>query len=228
MEDVGDERLCRERSEAFLRHCIEENCPPPPCVEECRRQAQQMMERCLQAGEAPDVCRERVESFLEECIEENCPPPKRPCVQECEERAHHVFQRCVQAGNPPDLCRVRSNRFLRECIEERCGPPEPPEPPCIQRCEQQAEELFQQCVQGGGDPALCRERAHRFLKECIRVNCGPPEPDCEAICGERAHQVFRECMDQGGIERECRERAEHARRLCMEECRKRNPGTGNR
>ncbi len=86
---------------------------------------------------------------------------------------------------------------------------------CAQACHEQAEQVFQKCIEQGGTPEECEAVAHDFLEQCIREHCEPPP--CVRMCNELAAQVYHECIEGGGEREECEAAAQEARENCIQQ-----------
>ncbi|HVR74076.1 MAG TPA: hypothetical protein VMT52_07085, partial [Planctomycetota bacterium] len=78
--------------------------------------------------------------------------------------------------------------------------------------------LSDACVEAGGDPEECAERARRFHGECVeRCDHGPRAP-CVDRCAHLGRRVLAECIDEDGSLEDCSERARAALAECVAHC----------
>jgi hypothetical protein len=75
-----------------------------------------------------------------------------------------------------------------------------PPPTCEEACDTEAQQIFNDCLASGEDPAVCEEAAFLdFLPQCLE-QCGPPPPPpptCEDACGAEAQVTFDDCIASG-------------------------------
>jgi hypothetical protein len=90
------------------------------------------------------------------------------------------------------------------------------EPTCEDRCRAHSQDLYSTCVDAGGDPAPCAERARAALSACVQENCRP-DPTCEELCRARAGEFLRNCVASGEDPEACAERARSILTVCIEE-----------
>lgn len=103
------------------------------------------------------------------------------------------------------------------------------------QCLDQLEARVKECVEAGGDPEdckeraikACRERINEFLvaclKECRDVPEPPEPPTCRERCVAAAGGVKRECLADGGSEDECAARVEEFLVRCAGRCEQPEP-----
>ena len=237
----GSEEECRAKAEAARQACVDgcsEPPPPPdPCDVRCKNRAAMLREACVAEGGDPETCTERAREFFEEC-RENCDQgPRPPCSDRCEFLVHRVLAECLEQGGDIDACRERAKEVLSECL--RSCPPHPV--PCVLRCAEEArgrfarcierlEEEIKACVDAGGDPEDCKEKAidncrksiNEFLVACLQgciENPEPPEPPtCPERCEAAGAKVKAECLAAGGAEDECVRAEEDFLASCREAC----------
>jgi len=75
---------------------------------------------------------------------------------------------------------------------------------CAAGCRERSEGVYDACIEGGGDVEGCRQRAGRWVRECMADHCGEEDE------GERGddddEDCYDDCLENGGDERRCRER----------------------
>lgn len=87
--------------------------------------------------------------------------------------------------------------------------------PCNEACGERAANALNDCIDAGGDPMRCEERAGRVEERCMH-ECN--EHACRLRCDLRARNVHDACIDAGGSEEECGERVREFLHHCMASC----------
>src|SRR5207247_6074277 len=98
----GDTKDCAARAHEVKKQCIL-GCgkmPPPPCGENCLRDARAILEECLGQDGDPAACLSTAEDSLSSCLGEcqAAKPPAPPrCMEGCKEISTHVFMECMDS-----------------------------------------------------------------------------------------------------------------------------------
>jgi len=240
-EPTCEERCAEAAAEAgddaeeVLAMCLElcDGPPPPPddptCKEICHREAEDAVHACLENGGDggeenghESECFELGEEILVNCLREReChpePPPDLSCVDKCELHAREIFDLCTMEGGTEEECGPRAEEAFRNCVHDECRDDEPPpEPGCLDLCEEEAAGAFGHCIEEGNPEGECHEHLQAVFRECKETHCDepPPEPSCEDECGARGDKVFGNCLEAGGSEEDCRHRSKGIVHLCL-------------
>ena len=93
---------------------------------------------------------------------------------------------------------------------------------CLEDCNRQGDEVFSACMESGGAPEQCAQRAFEAASVCVDgCDLGEPFPPldpCFADCESRATETFSQCVADGTAEEECAQRADAAFGACLEGC----------
>jgi len=69
------------------------------------------------------------------------------------------------AGGAPEECLAMAQQVVQDCLDANCGPGSPP---CPVACAQDTVQMFQACIENGGNPMQCGMQAQAFLQECLQ------------------------------------------------------------
>ena len=99
-----------------------------------------------------------------------------------------------------------------------CAPLSAPEPSCEDACQEQADQVFDECVAAGTHPLKCEQIAEKELAICLQ-QCSLA-PACEADCQKKADAVLAECTGEskGGASAECQQIADEFLKDCLKSC----------
>lgn len=117
------------------------------------------------------------------------PPPQPPptsssdCLDDCESYAAGVFTECMILLGDQATCQEHASLAMASCqygcdIDDGSTseppPPKPeptPVPPndsdCQTQCQTQADQMLNECMASGNDPAACKERYQAVLESCL-------------------------------------------------------------
>ena len=203
------------------------------CVMECKDDALEAYQRCVEAGNAPVRCGHEVYFLYEDCLDECVLPPQTPaagstgrwCAEECKSNAKRAYLACLKAGYFPVMCRQLVHVAYYACL---AGCEEPFDQTHGGTGPGDTDGLMDQPCPVGGcavqdlkdsllDPLDDRLWTQLDCDSCT-FDCVGANATCEDVCNEHMQKAYLVCLVKGGGKELCEEQAQLDFRECMDAC----------